>query len=97
MVRPQSTETDATLAVSSTAVAFAAADLAATCSYVRLQVQGDNVRVTYDGSDPTASNGEIVAVGQTAVFSRAVVLAMKFIRVTNDAVVWAQPFNVLAQ
>jgi hypothetical protein len=97
MVRPKSTEIDATLAVSNAAVSFAAGDFADSCKYVRMQVQGDTVRVTYDGSNPTTSNGEIVQANQMAVFNRDVALGMKFIRVTNDAVVWAQPFNCLPQ
>lgn len=97
MVKPSATQTDATLAVSSTAVSFAAGDLSDTCKYVRLQVQSNSVRVTYDGSAPTASNGEQVQPGEKTVVSRQVALAMRFIRETSDAVVWAQPFNVLAQ
>lgn len=97
MVKPRAAELDATLAVSSAAVSFTSGNLAADCKYVRLQVQGNSVRVTYDGSNPSSSNGEQVQPGQMAVFSRDVVLAMKFIRETSDAVVWAQPCNFLVR
>lgn len=96
MVAPNtSTETDQTLAVSTVAVSFS--DFPASCKYVRIQVQGDSVRITYDGSAPTSSNGELVQATQFTVVSRAVALRMKFIRVSTDAVIWAQPHNVLAQ
>lgn len=99
MVRPNtSTELDATLAVSTTAVAFTTSDLASSCKYVRLQVQSNAVRVTYDGSAPTASNGEYIEPTQTTTVPRAVALQMRFIRAGSaDAVIWAQPYNVLAQ
>lgn len=98
MVPPNTTtELDATLAVSSTAVSFTSGNLPASCKYVRMQVQEDSVRITYDGSAPTASNGELVQATQFTVVSRAIALRMRFIRVTTDAVIWAQPHNVLAQ
>jgi hypothetical protein len=98
MVAPNSTtELDATLAVSSAAVSFASSDFPASCKYVRMQVQGDSVRITYDGSAPTSSNGELVQSTQMTIVNRAVALRMRFIRVTTDAVIWAQPHNVLAQ
>jgi len=97
MVRPLASEIDATLAVSSVAVSFGAGDFPTSCKYVRLQVQGDSVRITYDGSAPTTTNGEIVQATQMSVVSRAVALQMRFIRVTTDAVIWAQPCNFLAQ
>lgn len=99
MVRPNTTnELDATLAVSTAVVQFAAGDLAASCKYVRLQVQGNAVRITYDGSNPSASNGEYIEPTQTTTVPRAVALQMKFVRAgAADAVVWAQPYNVLAQ
>ena len=98
MVRPASSETDAMLTVSTVAVSFAAGDFATSCKYVLLQVQNNPVRVTYDGSAPTDSNGEYVLANQEKVVSRSLALAMRFIRSSNsDAVVWAQPFNVLVQ
>lgn len=99
MVRPNTTtELDATLAVSTTAVAFAANDLATSCKYVRLQVQTNAVRITYDGSAPTSSNGEYIEPTQTTTVPRAVALQMRFIRAgAADATIWAQPYNVLAQ
>lgn len=98
MVPPGSTETQATLAVSTTAVSFAANNLPATCKYVRLQVQGADVRLTYDGSAPTSSVGEYVSALEKTVLPLITVLKMKFIRAGGtDAVVWAQGFNSLAQ
>lgn len=98
MVPPNTTtELDATLAVSSVAVSFQTSDFPASCRYVRLQVQGNSVRITYDGSAPTATNGESVQATQGTTVSRAVALRMRFIRETADATIWAQPMNFLAQ
>lgn len=99
MVRPNtSTELDDQLTVSTTAVSLTAANIATTCKYVRLQVQDNPVRVTYDGSTPTSTNGEYISPTQTTTLPRSTALQLKFIRASGaDAVVWAQPYNVLAQ
>lgn len=98
MVAPnQATELDAVLAVAATAVSFSESDLATTCKHVRLQVQDAPVRVTYDGSAPTATNGELVHAGERCVLPRRQAILMRWIAATSTAArVWAQPFNTLA-
>ena len=82
----------AILAVSTAPVNFVAGDFGLPkCPYVRMQVQDDAVIITYDGTDPSAINGELVTPGPGGYFLREDILAMKFIRVTTDARVWAQP------
>lgn len=99
MVRPNTTtETDIQLTVSTAVVSLDSATLSTTCKYVRIQVKDNPVCVTYDGSTPSASNGEYISPTQTTTLPRATALQLKFIRASAaDAVVWAQPYNVLAQ
>lgn len=88
------TQTDHTVAVSTSVVTLTAASLPATHQYVRIQVQANTVRVTYDGSDPTASNGEQMVAGYRVDVRRDLAVAMKFIRESADATLWVQPFGV---
>lgn len=87
----------ATKAVSSSAVQFVAGDFSVpSAPYVRVQVQDDDVYVTYDGTTPSASNGEIVRADTAAYFLLKDLLNMKFIRVATNARVFAQPCNYVA-
>lgn len=88
------TQADQTLAVSTAVVQLVAANLPASHPYVYMQNQGQNIRVTYDGSDPSASNGEQIVSGERLTVRRDTAIAMKFIRESADSVVWAQPFGV---
>ena len=98
MVPPNtSTQVGTRLAVSTLAVSLAAANVASTCKYVVLQVQGAPVYCTYDGSTPSATNGLYLDTYEKTVVQRALALQMKFLRATgSDGYVYAQPFNSLA-
>lgn len=87
------------LDVSSTAVAFSAASFPTTPTnfrYVMFQIQGQPVRITYDGTtNPTASSGQRKAAGDEAIMIRAAFLKLKFIREgSTDAKIWALPCNL---
>lgn len=86
-----------TLDVSSAAVNFVAGDFGTPKQpYLRLQVQVDAVIVTYDGTTPSATNGELLAPGGAGYFLRTDVLNWKFIRSNSDAKVFAQPCDIIS-
>ena len=87
------TQADHTVAVSTSVVTMTAAQLPESHQYVYVQVQSNTVRATYDGSDPSASNGEQMTAGTRFTVKRDLALAMKFIRESADAVLWIQPFG----
>lgn len=59
--------------------------------YVQWQCQTDQIRVTFDGSAPTTTNGFLLEAGQSGIWSLNMAKGAKFIRVTNTAVFFAQP------
>lgn len=86
-----------TLAVSTAPVSFVASNFGAPLvPYVRIQVQKDAVYVTYDGTVPSSTNGELVVPGSAAYLLRKDILAMRFLRVTTDAAVFAQPCDLIS-
>lgn len=93
--RPTVGQTDERLAVSSTAVPFTTAWKTSKNEnrFVVLDVQTDDVMVTFDGSTPTATNGHRLYAGQSYTWHVDTAVAAKFIRVTNDAVVHASGFT----
>ena len=77
--KPTPGVTDQSLAVADSAVPFGTAFNSLT-KYVVLDVQTADVRVTYDGSDPTTSNGHILFAGRSYTWSKEAAAAAKFIR-----------------
>jgi hypothetical protein len=80
------------LAVSSTAVSPVA--FADTVDLVEFQVRTDAVTYRTDGTAPTATVGISIPAGTTLTWSRSKFNQAQFIRVTNDAVVYACPLQV---
>jgi hypothetical protein len=89
-------EADERLAVSSTAVSLTGAWTANKTKYVLIDIQGADVMVTFDGSDPTASNGHLYKkLADPFFWHRDTARLAKFIRsASTDASVHATPFNV---
>ena len=89
--------TDEKLAVSSTAVAFTTnwetSPSAGTNKFIVLDVQTNDVMVTFDGSTPTSTNGHRLYAGESFTWSVDTAMAAQFIRVSADAVVHASPFT----
>jgi len=86
--------TDQRLTVSSTAIAFQTAFNDIT-QLVVLDVQGADVMCTFDGSDPTTSNGHRLYDGSHYTWSKATAAAAKFIRQAGaDAAIQASEFQV---
>lgn len=95
--RQSSSGLSATLAVGVAPVSFVAGDFGAPrVPYLRLQVQDNDVYMTYDGSVPSSSNGERITPGTGGYFLRADVLAMSFLQVTGAAKVFAQPCDLVS-
>ena len=77
--KPTSGVSDQTLAVADSAVQFGTAFNSLT-RYIVLDVQLADVRVTYDGSAPTSTNGHILFAGRSYTWSKQAAVAAKFIR-----------------
>jgi hypothetical protein len=89
-------ETDERLAVSTAAVALANTWSSSKTKYLLIDIQGDDVMVTFDGSTPTATNGHLFKKLTPPFFwNKSTALAARFIRAaTTDASVHATPFTV---
>lgn len=85
--------TDQRLTVSSTAVQFATAFDKYITQYVVLDIQTNDVMVTFDNSDPTTSNGHLLASGQSYTWTKETAQAAKFIAVGSDGVIHASEFT----
>ena len=70
---------DQTLSVADSAVQFGTAFNAST-KYIVLDVQTADVRVTYDSSAPTTTNGHILFAGRSYTWAKATAEAARFIR-----------------
>jgi len=79
--KPTPGVTDQTLTVDATVggVQFGTAFNSLT-RYIVLDVQGADVRVTYDDSAPTTTNGHILYAGRSYTWSKQAAAAAKFIR-----------------
>lgn len=91
---PAPGQTDERLSVSSSAVPFSTTWPAADVKFIVLDVQTNDVMVTFDGSTPTSSNGHRLYAGQSFTWHRKTAEAAQFIRVSADAVIHASPFTV---
>lgn len=61
--------------------------------YAEIQPETQNVRWTTDGATPTTTSGNLLAAGDTRVFTRGELIAIKLIEVAANAVVNVQPFQ----
>lgn len=64
-------------------------------SIVCLDIQTSDVRVRWDGTDPTSSTGHILPASTAYTWTVSQYNSAKFIRdstMTVDAVIWASPF-----
>ena len=91
---PTTGGTDERLAVSSSVVQFATPWDDGSNKFVVLDIQGANVMCTFDGSDPSSTNGHRLYVAQSYTWHVKTAVAAKFIRQIGDAVIHASPFTV---
>lgn len=66
------------LTISTTALGIG--ELHADTRYILLTVNTETVRVTFDGNDPTATDGHLLSAGDERKYSREAALALKMIR-----------------
>ena len=93
--KPTPGVTDQTLTVDATVggVQFGTAFNSLT-RYIVLDVQGADVRVTYDDSAPTTTNGHILYAGRSYTWSKQAAAAAKFIKDgSTDATIHASEFT----
>lgn len=89
-------QTDERLAVSTSVVSLSNVWSSDKTKYLLIDIQGDDVMVTFDGSAPSASNGHLFKKLSAPFFwNKSTALAAKFIRSgIVDAAVQATPFTV---
>jgi hypothetical protein len=82
------------ITVSNTALGFTAATMSGATSAL-ISIEDDNIRVRFDGTDPTAGEGHLLFAGQTQlVEGRTALSQFRMIRVTADATVKVTYFSV---
>lgn len=84
------------LTVSTAAVAFATIYAVPGVDMVALDIQGQTVRVRWDGTDPTSTVGHILYAGQAYTWATNQFNASKFIRISTasaDATIFASPMQ----
>jgi hypothetical protein len=77
---PNSTEADQALTVDATAGGVQFAAFHADTTHVEWDCQTAQIRVTFDNSAPTATNGHLIEIGATGIWPKAKASAAKFIR-----------------
>lgn len=89
-------ETDESLTVGATAVSLTAGWSRSKCKYVAITVAANPVMVTFDGSDPTTTNGHYIPKETGIMFwHREAARLAKFISQNgSNAIVHATPFTV---
>ena len=92
--KPTPGATDQTLSVDDTAGGKQFAAFNSLTKYVVLDVQVSDVRVTYDDSPPTSTNGHILYAGRSYTWSKQAATAAKFIEdSTVTATIHASEFT----
>jgi hypothetical protein len=79
-----------TLAVTTSPVSPATLDV--TTSYALVEVQGNSIYATFDGSVPSSTNGHIYAAGYREFWSRQMVDAANFVQNSGAAKVVMSAF-----
>ena len=89
-------EADERLSVSTAAVSLTNSWSSSKTKYLLIDIQGDDVMVTFDGSTPTSTNGHLFKKLTPPFFwNKSTALAARFIRAAStDASVHATPFTV---
>lgn len=94
--------TSQTITVSTAAIGFTSSPFVASpatdgVSLISFDIQTSDVRVRFDGVDPTSTTGHILPATTAYTWTASQFLAAKFIRDTTstvDAVIWASAFMI---
>lgn len=92
-VFPVSGVTYRTLAVGASASNFIVAALNSTTSHVYWSLDGCDMRVTIDGSTPTAGAGHIFKDGNSGIWSRSWAIAAKVIATSGSGTITISELN----
>lgn len=93
-LQPNSTQADQALTVDATVGGVQFSAFHADTTHVRIQIQTADVRVTFDSSAPTSTNGELLSVGYTDIWRKETAAAAKFIRTgATSATAFASQFK----
>lgn len=84
-----------TLSVSGTATNFIVAALSANTSHVYWSLQGADVRLTIDGSNPTVSSGHFFADGNSGIWSVGWAKNAKVIAISGTGVFTISELNYI--
>jgi hypothetical protein len=87
LMAPNATEVDQRLTVDATAGGVQLAAFHANTLYVFWSCEDAQCRVTFDNSAPTPTNGHIINVGDSGVWSKALATAAKWIRTGGTSAV----------
>jgi len=77
--KPNGTKADQLLSVAGSAVQLVTTTWDITTYYIVLDVQGADIRCTFDGSAPTSSNGHVLKKDTSYTWSTQTARAAKFI------------------
>jgi hypothetical protein len=86
-LQPNGTEASQSLTVDATAGGVQFAAFHADTTHVLWSNEAAQIRVTFDGSAPTTTNGHIIESGDSGVWLKSLVAAAKFIRTTGTSAV----------
>ena len=88
------TAADERLTVSSSVVTLTLSNLAANTQFIVWDVQGADIMVTFDGSDPSATNGHRLYAGDRDTWHIQTARKARFIRAgATDGIFMASQFN----
>jgi hypothetical protein len=79
-LQPNGTQADQSLTVDATAGGVQFAAFHADTTQVFWSCEAAQCRVTFDGSAPTTTNGHLIGIGDSGIWSKALATAAKFIR-----------------
>ena len=79
-LKPNGTQADEALTVDDTAGGVQLAAIDAATTHVYWTVHDNPIRVTFDDSAPTTTNGHVIAAGASGTWKKESVVAAKFIR-----------------
>lgn len=92
-LRPAKGGTCQELTVSSTAVQLDTTKFGTVAREIVWSVETDSVRVTFDGTAPTASHGHLLPAGASGTWSVETASAARFLTTGADATIVASPFT----
>ena len=83
VLQPNGTQADQRLTVDATIGGVQFSAFHADTTHVYLSVETADVRVTFDGSSPDATNGHVIATGTSLTWSKTLAAAARFHRATS--------------